>query len=66
MGPIARILLRYATGPLLMIGLILPEEQQSLIADPQIVQWVSTALGVVIPMGVEGCYWLAKRLGWKL
>lgn len=65
MAPIIRILLRYATFPLLTLGLILPEEQQALIADPEIVGWISTALGVVAPMVAEGWYALSRRFGWS-
>ncbi len=65
MAPIIRILLRYVTLPLLAAGLILPEEQQALIGDPQIVGWVSTALGTVAPIIAEGWYVLAKRWGWS-
>jgi len=66
MAPIVRILLRYATGPLLLIGLILPEEQQSIISDPEIVGWVSTGLGILAPIIAEGWYWLAREFGWKV
>lgn len=65
MAPIIRIVLRYATFPLLALGLILPEEQQAIIADPEIVGWVSTALGVIAPVVAEGWYWAARRLGWS-
>ena len=65
MSVLARILLRYATGPLLMLGLILPEEQRALIADPDLVSQVATALGLLAPVIAEGAYWLAKRFGWR-
>lgn len=65
MAPIVRILLRYVTLPLLAIGLILPEEQQAIIADPEIVGWVSTALGLASPILAEGWYSIAKRFGWR-
>lgn len=64
MAPIIRIALRYLTMPLLAIGLILPDEQQAIIADPEIVGWVSTALGMLAPIVAEGWYILARRLGW--
>lgn len=64
MAAIIRIILRYATFPLLALGLILPEEQQALIADPEIVEWTSTGLGIISPIIAEGWYYLAKRLGW--
>lgn len=65
MSVVARILLRYATGPLLMLGLILPDEQQALIADPAIVDVAATALGLLAAAAAEGCYALAKRFGWR-
>lgn len=65
MAPLIRILLRYATGPLLALGLILPEEQQAIIGNPEIVGWVSTALGMMAPVLAEGWYALAKWLGWR-
>ena len=65
MGPIVRILLRYATAPLLYYGLINSNEASDLIADPQIAQWVSLAAGAVAPMVAEGWYALAKRWGWE-
>jgi hypothetical protein len=64
MAPLVRILLRYATGPLLALGLIFPEEQQAIIADPEIVRYVSTGLGLLAPVLAEGWYMLARRFGW--
>lgn len=64
MAPVIRILLRYATFPLLYYGLINEGEASDLIADPEIAQWVSLAGGVVAPVLAEGWYWLAKRWGW--
>lgn len=64
MAPIIRILLRYATFPLLWLGIILPHEQQALIADPEIVGWVSTGLGVAAPFIAEGWYAAARWFGW--
>ncbi|GAA2848467.1 MULTISPECIES: hypothetical protein [Aminobacter] len=64
MAPIIRILLRYVTLPLLALGWILPEEQQALIADPEIVAWVSTGLGIIAPLVAEGWYWAARSFGW--
>ncbi|MGB3391032.1 MAG: hypothetical protein WBA88_23975 [Pseudaminobacter sp.] len=65
MAPLIRILLRYITLPLLAIGLILPEEQQAIIADPEIVGWVSTVLGLASPILAEGWYLIARKLGWR-
>lgn len=65
MAPFIRIALRYVTIPLLALGLILPEEQQEIIADPELVQWIATALGIIAPTVAEGWYWLARKLGWE-
>lgn len=64
MGPIVRIALRYVSLPLVIAGWILPEEQADIIADPQIVFWVTQVFGWGIPIVVEGFYALAKRWGW--
>lgn len=64
MAPLIRILLRYATAPLLYFGLINANEAGDLIADPEIAQWVSLGAGIAAPIITEGWYWLAKRFGW--
>lgn len=64
MAPIIRILLRYATFPLLYYGLVSENEAADLIADPEIAQWVSLAAGMVAPIVAEGWYALARRMGW--
>lgn len=65
MAPIIRIFLRYATFPLLYFGLITEPEASDIIADPEIIQWVSMGLGVVAPVVSEGWYWLASKFGWN-
>lgn len=65
MAPFIRILLRYVSMPLVLLGWVLPEEQAEIIADPDLVFWISQAVGWGIPIAVEGWYWLARRLGWR-
>lgn len=65
MAPIIRILLRYLTFPLLALGWILPHEQQDIIADPELVGYISFGLGILSPLVAEGWYALAKKFGWK-
>lgn len=65
MGPIVRIVLRYATFPLLYFGLINENEASDVITDPQIAQWVSLLAGMAAPFLTEGWYYLAKRYGWS-
>lgn len=64
MGPIIRIFLRYATFPLLYYGLISESEASDIIADPEVIQWVSLGLGVAAPFISEGWYWVARKFGW--
>ena len=65
MAPIIRILLRYVSMPLVLLGWILPDEQADIIADPEIVFWISQAVGWGIPIVVEGWYAFAKARGWR-
>ncbi|HWK13244.1 MAG TPA: hypothetical protein VNS02_02530 [Rhizobiaceae bacterium] len=64
MAPIIRIFLRYISMPLVIMGWILPEEQADIIADPELVFWLSQLIGWGIPFAVEGWYWLASKFGW--
>ena len=64
MAPIIRIFLRYATFPLLYFGLINANEASDLIADPELAQWASTALGMAAPVIAEVWYWAAAKFGW--
>ena len=64
MAPIIRILLRYITLPLLYFGLITEPEAASIIAEPEIAQWVSLGLGTIAPVISEGWWWLARKFGW--
>lgn len=65
MGPIIRIALRYATFPLLYYGLINESEASDIIADPEVMQWISLGLGVIAPFISEGWYWAARKFGWS-
>lgn len=65
MAPFIRIFLRYVTLPLLAMGLILPEEQQAIIADPDLVSYACAGLGFLAPLAAEGWYLLARRFGWS-
>ncbi|MGF0540578.1 hypothetical protein ACQQ2Q_21495 [Agrobacterium sp. ES01] len=62
---IIRILLRYAAGPLILYGLISPEEATDIINDPDIHSYVGIAFGLLSPLIAEGWYALAKRFGWR-
>lgn len=61
MSPIARILLRYLAG-FLVLQQIVPQDIADMIAqDPELAALVGTG----ITLAVEGAYAAAKRLGWK-
>ncbi|MCC6479993.1 MAG: hypothetical protein IT552_12385 [Sphingomonadaceae bacterium] len=65
MAPFIRIALRYLTVPLLLFGLINESEAADIVADPDLLQWVSLGLGTIAPFIAEGWYWLARRFGWS-
>lgn len=65
MAPFVRILLRYASMPFVLLGWILPEEQAEIIADPEVVFYVTQAVGFGTAALVEGWYFFAKRMGWS-
>lgn len=65
MAPIIRIFLRYATFPLLYFGLVQEHEAADLIADPEIAQWISLGLGIIMPFITEGWYAIARWFGWS-
>jgi len=64
MAPFVRILLRYLTLPLVLLGWVLPEEQAEIIGDPEVVFWTSQGLGFLAGLAAEGWYWLARRFKW--
>lgn len=61
---VARIVLRYAAGALVIKGL-LPEETGTQIAsDADILSIVETGLGLGIGAVTEAWYFLARKFGW--
>jgi hypothetical protein len=64
-GPVARIILRYLSGALVAIGLLLPGDAIDINADPEIISAVAMLVGAVVGIAVETVYALAKRMGWK-
>lgn len=61
MGPTARIVLRYGAGTLFGFAV-----GQRMASDPDVVAITSAVLSVVIGVGTERLYRLAKRNGWSL
>ena len=59
-GPLARIIVRYTAGALVMAGWIGGEFGDQLSADPDILM----AVGLGLSLTVEGFYVFARRLGW--
>ena len=60
-GPFARILLRYIAGFLLLKGIIPQDLADQIANDPDLVMLI----GAGIMLGVEGFYFVAKRMGWR-
>lgn len=59
-----RIGLRYLAGALIAKGLIAPEVGMQLAADPDVLQALQLAAGVLFGAASEGAYYLARRFGW--
>lgn len=61
-GPTSRIALRYLAGFLLLKGIIPQELADQIAADPDLL----ALLGAGLTIAVEGFYFAAKKLGWRL
>lgn len=59
-GPLSRIIARYAAAMLVTVGWLSPELGDSLAADPDVIMVIGLGLG----LATEGFYALAKKLGW--
>lgn len=59
-GPISRILIRYLVGALVMFGVLLPDDAQHWIADPDVYLIVSG----ILAFSTEFAYGYAKKKGW--
>jgi hypothetical protein len=65
LAPLARIFLRYAAGPLLLLAFVPQEVVAKIVADPDVVNLTTLGLGAAIPILVEGWYFLARKFGWS-
>lgn len=64
-GPIARILLRYLSGALVAVGLLLPGDALAIATDPEMVSATVAIIGAVVGAATELAYMAARRLGWS-
>jgi hypothetical protein len=62
---IARILLRYAAGALIMKGLISSDMGADLGTDPDVLAVLEIALGAAVAATTEAFYWAARKFGWS-
>jgi len=62
---IARILLRYIAGALVLKGLLPDELGNTIVTDPDIISITEVIVGAAIGAAVEGWYSIAKRMGWS-
>jgi len=65
-GPIARILLRYIAGALVAKGLLDPDSAAFFNTDPDLIELVTAAVGVLMGLGTEFFYRLARKMGGEL
>ena len=63
MKPIARIVVRYGAAALVTWGLLPAEVAAGVADDPDVVQAMAVALGLMAGAAAETWYALAKRLG---
>lgn len=64
-APVARILLRYLAMFLVTKGYLDAGIGQELATDPDILNFITLGLGVLISVATETWYALARRLGWS-
>ncbi len=64
-GLIARIALRYIAGALVAKGLLTADDALAINTDPDLVELLTTGLGIAIGVGTEWFYALARKLGWE-
>lgn len=69
LGPISRIILRYAIGGAVAAQLISNGFADQLLRDPDLVVVLESILSVSVPIVLgaltEGIYFLAKKFNWK-
>lgn len=63
-APTARIVLRYAAGFLVAKGVLSSEMGGAFSVDPDVLSLVETGVGLLITVGTELWYKVAKKLGW--
>jgi hypothetical protein len=63
-SPIARIILRYLAGVLVMKGLVDADLGKVLAGDAEILGLIDVGLGLAVGAVAEGWYWLARKFGW--
>lgn len=64
MAPLARILVRYAVGALVVRAWLTPDDALLLTGDPELIRLAEMGLMALPGAATEVYYWLAKRYGW--
>ena len=64
-GLIARIALRYLSGALVAKGILSVEDAYFINTDPEMIDLVTTAIGMGLGVGTEWFYRMARKLGWE-
>lgn len=62
---VARIVLRYVAGALVIKGLIPEDTGTQIASDADLLGILETGLGLGIGALTEGWYYLARKFGWK-
>lgn len=64
-APVARILLRYVAGGLLVLAGFDDGIGKQLVADPDLLNLMQFAVSGVITVATEWWYWAARKFGWS-
>ena len=65
LGPLARIILRYLSGALVVWGFITADMGHMIAEDPDLVAILSWALGGAAALAAEVGYYFAKKWGYR-
>lgn len=62
---IIRIVLRYVAGALVIKGILPDDLGNTLMTDPQVIDFLNVGAGLAIGAITEGWYMLARKFGWS-
>jgi glycerol uptake facilitator-like aquaporin len=64
-GPIARIILRYLSGALVVWGVTSGQAANELVMTPEVINLTEVVIGLMLGAATEYWYRLARKFGWE-